>query len=263
MKMEKLFIVKIGGNVIDQPEALALFLDDYARITSKKILVHGGGKLASEISRALGIEPQMIEGRRLTDQETLKVVTMVYGGLINKTIVSGLQARGCNALGLTGADANIILARKRRHPGIDFGYVGDIERVNVAPLLQFLGAGLFPVFAALTHNGEGTMLNTNADTIAAALARSLFAHYQTTLIYCFDKKGVLAASNEDSVMPVLTREQYQSLRAQGIISRGMIPKLDEAFAALQAGAHAVVLCHAAHLLLAAAEDGKAGTHLRG
>jgi acetylglutamate kinase len=259
--MEQLFIIKIGGNVIDQPEALSSFLDDYAWIESKKILIHGGGKIATDISRALGIETQMVDGRRLTSAETLKVVTMVYGGLINKTIVSGLQARGDNAIGLTGADANTIVARKREDKKIDYGYVGDIERVNVALIMQFLGAGLSPVFSPLTHDGKGNMLNTNADTIAAALAGALCTHYRTRLFYCFDKKGVLAAAAEDTVIPRLTRAQYHDLKAKGIISKGMLPKLEQAFGALQSGVAAVVLCHASQLRPAVQSDPTVGTAL--
>jgi acetylglutamate kinase len=258
--MERVFVIKIGGNIIDQPEVLNSFLDDFADITDKKILIHGGGKLATEVAKALGIETKMIEGRRITDEKTLKVVTMVYGGRINKTIVSGLQARGCNAFGLTGADGNLIVATKRRHPSIDFGFVGDIARVNEKALTQFLHAGISPVFAALTHDGKGNLLNTNADTIATALARALLPHYHTTLIYCFDKKGVLASTEDQTVIPRLTLEQYLQLKVQGIVSAGMIPKLEEAFAALQAGAVSVVLCHAADLRLVLSEQ-EAGTRL--
>lgn len=260
--MEQLLIIKIGGNVIDQPEALAAFLDEYVRIESKKILIHGGGKIATDISRALGIESQMIDGRRITSAETLRVVTMVYGGLINKMIVSGLQARGCHAIGLTGADANTILARKREDKKIDYGYVGDVEGVNVSPLIQFLDTGLSPVFAPLTHDGKGTMLNTNADTIAAALANAVCTHYHTRLIYCFDKKGVLASSDEDDVIPRLTLAQYHDLKAKGVISKGMLPKLEQAFAALHSGVAAVVLCHASQVRLAMVGDPAAGTQLK-
>jgi len=259
--MEHLLIIKIGGHVIDQPEALAAFLDDYAGIAGQKILIHGGGKIATDISSALGIEAQMVDGRRLTDKETLKVVTMVYGGLINKMIVSGLQARGVNAIGLTGADADVIVAKKRDDKKIDYGYVGDVERVNVAPLVQFLSAGLSPVFAPLTHDRQGNMLNTNADTIAAALAGSLCRQYQTRLIYCFDKKGVLASADENAVMPRLTFARFQNLKTEGVISKGMLPKLEQAFAALQAGVAEVILCHAAQLSLAAPGDSSVGTSL--
>jgi acetylglutamate kinase len=259
--MEQLLIIKIGGNVIDQPEALAAFLNDYVRIGGRKILIHGGGKIATEVSRALGIETKMVDGRRITSAETLKVVTMVYGGSINKTIVSGLQARGCNAIGLTGADANVIVAKKREDKKIDYGYVGDVERVNVTPIMQFLNAGLSPVFAPLTHDGKGTMLNTNADTIAAALASALCTHYRTRLIYCFDKKGVLASADEDAVISRLTLAQYHDLKAKAIISKGMLPKLEQAFEALHSGVAAVVLCHALQVRLAVDGDPAAGTAL--
>jgi acetylglutamate kinase len=203
----------------------------------------------------------MVDGRRITSAETLKVVTMVYGGLINKTIVSGLQSRGCNAIGLTGADANVIVARKREDKKIDYGYVGDIERVNVAPIIQFLDAGLSPVFAPLTHDGKSNMLNTNADTIAAALASTLCSHYRTRLIYCFDKKGVLASTDEDAVIPRVSLAQYHDLKAKGIIFKGMLPKLEEAFVALQSGVAAVVLCHASQVQLAVDDEPKVGTAL--
>jgi acetylglutamate kinase len=259
--MEQLLIIKIGGNVIDQPEALAAFLDDYVRIANRKILIHGGGKIATDVSRGLGIETQMVDGRRITSAEALKVVTMVYGGLINKTMVSGLQARGCNAIGLTGADANVITAKKREDEKIDYGYVGDIVRVNVAPISQFLDTGLSPVFAPLTHDGKGAMLNTNADTIAAALASALCANYRTRLIYCFDKKGVLASADDGAVISRLAPAQYHDLKAQGVISKGMLPKLEEAFAALQAGVVAVVLCHASQVRRVVEGDPKVGTTL--
>jgi len=260
-QVQQLLIVKIGGNIIDQPEALAIFLDDYAQIEGKKILIHGGGKIATDISRALGIEAQMIDGRRITDAETLKVVTMVYGGLINKTIVSGLQARGCNAIGLTGADANVIAAKKRVDKNIDYGFVGDIAQVNIAPIMQFLNDGLAPIFAPLTHDGKGAMLNTNADTIAAALASALCKHYETRLIYCFDKKGVLASPDEDAVIPQLNPSRYSDLKAQGIVTKGMLPKLDNAFATLQAGVRVVILCHAAQIQRAVKGDRTVGTTL--
>ncbi|MDZ7292539.1 MAG: acetylglutamate kinase [candidate division KSB1 bacterium] len=259
--MEQLLIIKIGGNVIDQPEALAAFLDDYVKIESRKILIHGGGKIATDISHALGIETQMIDGRRITSAETLKVVTMVYAGLINKTIVSGLQARGCNAIGLTGADANAIVAKKRENKNLDYGYVGDIERVNVVPIIQFLEAGLAPVLAPLTHDGKGTMLNTNADTIAAALASAMCRHYHTRLIYCFDKKGVLVSANENSVIPQLTLAQYHDLKANGTIAKGMLPKLEQAFEALRSGVADIVLCHASQLRLAVQDHSSVGTTL--
>ncbi len=260
-QMQSLLLIKIGGNVIDQSEALKAFLNEFAQIKGQKILIHGGGKIATDISRALGIEAQMIDGRRITDAETLKVVTMVYAGLINKTIVSGLQARGCNAIGLTGADANVIAAKIRVDKNINYGFVGDIEQVNVAPIIQFLDAGLTPIFAPLTHDGKGAMLNTNADTIAAALASALCKLYETRLIYCFDKKGVLASANEEAVIPQLNQRQYQGLKAKGIVTKGMLPKLDNAFATLQAGVRAVTLCHAAQIQYAVKADLAVGTTL--
>jgi acetylglutamate kinase len=227
----------------------------------KKILINGVGKIATDISRALGIEAQMIDGRRITDSETLKVVTMVYGGLINKTIVSGLQERGCNAIGLTGADANVITAKKRADKNIDYGFVGDIEQVNAEAIIQFLDSGLAPIFAPLTHDSKGAMLNTNADTIAAVLASALCKHYETRLIYCFDKKGVLASANEDAVIPQLSLAQYSDLKTQGIVTKGMLPKLDNAFVALQTGVRAVTLCHAAEIQRAVKGDLAVGTML--
>lgn len=233
--MENLFIAKVGGNLIDDEAGLAAFLDAFAQINGRKILIHGGGKMATELAHTLGLETQMVNGRRITSKEMLKVVTMVYAGLINKTIVSGLQARSCNALGVTGADANLMLAHKRAHAEIDYGWVGDIDHVDSAALVHFLNSGATPVVAPLTHDGRGNMLNTNADTIAATLARALHAYYHTSLVFCFDKKGVLASNHEDEVIPRLTFAEYRRLREAGVISKGMLPKLENAFAALQAG----------------------------
>ena len=246
--MEDLLLVKIGGTLLDDDASLAAFLDDYARVAGKKILIHGGGKLATELAQTLGIETQMVNGRRITSKETLKVVTMVYAGLINKTLVSGLQARGCNALGLTGADANLMLAHKRRNAELDYGFVGDIDRVNVAPLAQFLAAGLAPVLAPLTHDAAGNLLNTNADTIAATLARALQERYRVQLVFCFDKKGVLASQEENDVIARLTLAEYRRLREAGVIAKGMLPKLENAFETLQAGVERVIICHAAQLV---------------
>ncbi len=204
----------------------------------------------------------MVNGRRITSKEMLKAVTMVYAGLINKTIVSGLQARNCNALGLTGADANIIRARKRQHPEIDFGFVGDVERINEVALVQLVNAGFCPVLAALTHDGKGNMLNTNADTIAAETAKALRNHFQIALLYCFDKKGVLATAEDHSVIPSLTFAHYQNLRETGVISQGMLPKLDNAFAALQAGVDNITIGHASQFLAALRGEGASGTRLR-
>lgn len=259
--MEDLFIIKIGGNLIDDETSLADFLRDFAALSGKKILIHGGGKLATDLAQTLGIETQMVNGRRITDEAMLKVVTMVYGGFINKKMVSGLQAHGCNALGLTGADANIILAHKRRNAEIDYGFVGDIDQVNAEALAQMLEAGFTPVVAPLTHDGAGNMLNTNADTIAATLAQAMHARYRTRLLFCFDKKGVLASNNENDVIPQLTEAEYHRLRATGVISKGMLPKLDNAFAALRSGVERVLLCHASQLTSALHEEAS-GTELK-
>ena len=244
--MQKLYIIKIGGNVIDNEENLEKFLQNFARLKENKILIHGGGKIATEISKGLGIEAQMVDGRRITDGETLKIVTMVYGGLINKKIVSKLQSYNCNALGLTGADANIIIADKRPvKNGIDYGFVGDVKKINSAPLVTFLSSGLTPILAPLTHDGSGTILNTNADTVASALAVGLSEQYDVDLIYCFELKGVLEDfENKDSVITSIDEEKYTHLKSSGIISKGMIPKMDNSFDAIRAGVNSVVICHA-------------------
>lgn len=241
-----LYIIKIGGNVIDNEEKLVLFLEKLAGLNEKFVLVHGGGKVATEISKGLGIEAQMVDGRRITDAETLKIVTMVYGGLINKKVVSRLQAYGKNAIGLTGADANMIFASKRPlKNGIDYGYVGDVERVNGAMLDKLLKAGLQPVLAPLTHDGQGNMLNTNADTIASTVAVAMAPYYETNLVYCFELKGVLKDINEpDSVIPEISSETYETLKTAGIIAKGMIPKMDNSFDAINAGVNSVIVCQA-------------------
>ncbi|RDC62926.1 acetylglutamate kinase [Adhaeribacter pallidiroseus] len=250
--METLYIVKIGGNVIDDENKLKLFLNDFSQIPGLKLLVHGGGKIATEVSKALGIEPQLVDGRRITDAGSLRVVTMVYAGLINKNIVAQLQALQCNALGLTGADANLIPAKKRQVAAIDYGFVGDIEAAAVnAPGLQlFLNQGFTPVVAPLTHDKAGNLLNTNADTIASTLAVALASLYQVSLIYCFEKKGVLQnVQDEKSLIPEITPATYPDLRANGIIAQGMIPKMDNALQALEQGVKAVHIAHADDLLL--------------
>jgi len=260
----KVTIVKIGGNIIDDAGKLNKFLKDFAQLKESKILVHGGGKIATEISKSLGIEAQLIDGRRITDQETLKVVTMVYGGLVNKNIVAKLQVFGCNAIGLTGADANLIPARKRPVTTIDFGFVGDITdgAVNSEIVSKFLQSELIPVFAPLTHDGQGNLLNTNADTIASVLAVALAKKYETQLIYCFEKKGVLAEiSDEKSVISQINKAQYETLKADGTIALGMIPKLDNAFEALQKGVRSVVICHADAIGQLDQENSTAGTTL--
>jgi acetylglutamate kinase len=260
--MQTLHIIKIGGNVLDNPARLQRFLIDFAQLPGPKLLIHGGGKIASTIGLQLGIEPQYVEGRRLTDAETLKLVTMVYAGLINKNVVAQLQALGCNAIGMTGADANAIPATKRPVKTIDYGFVGDVagpETINAAAIKALLQAGLTPVFAPLTHDGQGSLLNTNADTIASVLATALAPHYEVKLVYCFEKKGVLAnAEDDDSVIPNINKQKYAELKASGVVSDGMIPKLDNAFAALEQGVKAVVIGEADQILQMGKEE-MAGT----
>jgi len=245
-----LHIIKIGGNVIDNSENLHRFLKDFAALDGFKILVHGGGKVATQLSSTLGIEAKLVDGRRITDIETLRVVTMVYAGLINKNIVASLQAVQCNAIGLTGADGNFILAKKRPVKTIDYGFVGDIDDKSINPenLKNLMGAGFIPVFCALTHDGEGQLLNTNADTIASALAVALSNLYETTLIYCFEKKGVLQdIDDEDSLIREIDPQRYEELKEKQIIAGGMLPKLDNAFTAIACGVKAVIIGHADEL----------------
>lgn len=254
--MEQLTIVKIGGNIIDDDAALASFLHDFASLPGKKILVHGGGKLATQLSTKLNIETTLIDGRRITDAETLRVITMVYAGWINKTIVAQLQANGCHALGLCGADGNVILASKRNHATIDYGFVGDSStgHINMLLLSNLLETGLVPVIAPVTHDGKGQLLNTNADTIASLLASALCPLFETRLVYCFEKEGVLLDPEDDrSVMAQLDAQTFDALKSSGQISKGMIPKLENAYAAKQNGVSEVVITHArniAHLGLA-------------
>lgn len=236
--MDKLTVVKIGGQVIDSDNDLNTFLTLFSHLKGAKILVHGGGKKASSLSEKLGISPKMVDGRRITDAKTLEVVTMVYGGLVNKNIVASLQALDVNAIGLSGADANLIPAQKRVHPSIDFGFVGDFEVININSkfLASVIAQGITPVCCALTHDGKGSMLNTNADTLAAGLAQSLTQYYHTELIYCFEKNGVLIDVNdENSVIQKLSFTDYKSLKDAGKVADGMIPKLDNAFSTFQVG----------------------------
>ena len=245
--METLQIVKIGGNIIDSPEKLKEFLMNFSRLKGLKILIHGGGKVATDLSKDLGIEAKMIEGRRITNAETLKVITMVYAGLINKNIVAQLQAIQCNAIGLTGADADLIPAKMRNPEPVDFGFAGDVlnELISKKILNLFLNNGLVPVFAPLTHDQKGSLLNTNADTIASSLAKALAKDYNVKLIYCFEKRGVLLDSEkEDSIIQKISIKDYPALKKKGIVSRGMIPKLDNAFSALVEGVDHVLVCHA-------------------
>jgi acetylglutamate kinase len=248
--MKPLYIIKIGGNVIDNSENLYHFLKDFTALDGYKILVHGGGKVATTISEQMGIEAHLVDGRRITDIETLRVVTMVYAGLINKNIVAQLQRFGTNAIGLTGADGNFIKAVKRPVKTIDYGFVGDLNytSVNAQNLSNLLEAGFTPAFCALTHDGEGQMLNTNADTIASALAVALSSYYETTLIYCFEKKGVLQDINdEDSLIRDIDPQRYEDLKKEQIIHSGMLPKLDNAFTAIACGVKSVVIGHAEEL----------------
>jgi acetylglutamate kinase len=247
---KKLNIIKIGGNIIDDEKLLMSFIKDFSSIKEPCILVHGGGKLATELSKKLNIEPKLIDGRRITDTETLDIVTMVYGGLINKNIVSILQSNNCNAIGLTGADANCIIAKKRAVSTIDFGFVGDIntDSISVDTIKLFIELNLIPVFSSITHDGNGQLLNTNADTIASVLSIALSSFYEVNLYYCFEKKGVLKNVNdENSLIPIMDKEYYTELKNLGIISDGMIPKIDNAFDALENGVNEVVIGHASQL----------------
>jgi acetylglutamate kinase len=245
--MIDLFVIKVGGNVIDNPELLQSFLSNFAAIPGKKILIHGGGKIATRIGDQLGIESKYVNGRRITDAATIDVVTMVYGGLVNKQVVAKLQANGCNAIGLTGADANIMPAVKRPVKEVDFGFVGDVDtaKVNGAALKALLEAGMTPVFAPLTHDGQGQMLNTNADTIASSLAVALSSFYNVRLIYCFEKKGVLHTPTDDTtVITLIDRHIYKDLMEDGVLTDGILPKLDNAFAAIESGVKEVLIGHA-------------------
>lgn len=242
--MRPLTIIKIGGNVIDNSENLHRFLIDFAALPGDKILVHGGGKIATELGKTLGIEAKMVDGRRITDIETLRVVTMVYAGLINKNMVAQLQAKGSNAIGLTGADGNIIQAKKRPTIPIDYGFVGDLDETSVssATLDNLLKAGLVPVLCAITHDGDSQLLNTNADTIASAVAVAMSSIYQTQLVYCFEKKGVLKDVDDDSsVVREIKTDEFDRLKADGTVAGGMIPKLHNAFDAIKKGVSAVYI----------------------
>ncbi|WAC41907.1 acetylglutamate kinase [Pedobacter sp. SL55] len=260
--MQKLTIIKIGGNVIDNSENLHHFLQDFTSLDGPKILIHGGGKIATETSAAMGIEAKMIDGRRITDIDTLRVVTMVYAGLINKNMVAQLQAKGNNAIGLTGADGNIIKAKKRPVKEIDYGFVGDLDENSVSSTMldSLLKAGLTPVLCAITHDGETQLLNTNADTIASAVAVAMSSVYETHLVYCFEKKGVLKDVNDDaSVVREIRSADFEPLKADGTIAGGMIPKLQNAFEAINKGVTSVFIGKADEL--AEIAKGNFGTKL--
>ncbi len=243
---QTLTIIKVGGKIVETPQSLETLLNQFRQLEGHKILVHGGGRTATDVAAKLGIETTMIEGRRVTDEEMLRVVTMVYGGLVNKNIVAKLQAKGVNALGLTGADMNVIKSHRRPlKNGIDYGFVGDVDCVDAERLSLLLNAGITPVMAPLTHDKEGTLLNTNADTIAAETAKALAQHFEVTLIYCFEHAGVLTdPEDEASVIPLITRESFGELKAQGIVSGGMLPKIENSLAAVEAGVRRVVITRA-------------------
>lgn len=238
--MKKLSIVKIGGNVIENKAELTKFLNNFSLIKGPKILVHGGGKLATQLGKKLGIESKMIGGRRITDDKSLELITMVYGGLVNKNIVAELQSLNCNAIGLSGADGNTIQAHKRPVKEIDYGFAGDVDGVSASTIKKLLEADLTPVFCAMTHDGKGQLLNTNADTIASELAIGMSAVYETTLYYCFEKKGVLMDVNDDqSVIKHIDSSSYQTLLDKKVIADGMLPKMHNCFHALKKNVHQV------------------------
>ena len=246
--MSKLTVIKIGGNVINNEALLSEVLVDFAALKEAKILVHGGGKRASALMRQMGMQPNLVEGRRITDAATLEVVTMVYAGLINKKIVADLQAIGENAIGLTGADLNSIQSHKRIVKTIDYGFVGDIDKIESTNIAKLINADFTPVFCAITHDKKGQLLNTNADSIASRIAVGMSELYDVKLILCFEKDGVLLDSNDDaSVIPELTYQQFQDYKASGVIYEGMIPKLDNAFAALQTGVKQILVGNLASL----------------
>lgn len=243
--MDKLTIIKVGGKIVEEEATLRKLLQDFSALEGYKILVHGGGRSATKIASQLGIESQMVEGRRITDAETLKVVTMVYGGLVNKSIVAGLQSLNVNALGLTGADMNLIRSEKRPVTTVDYGYVGDVKEVNATLLVSLIKQGIVPVLAPLTHDKEGNMLNTNADTIAGETAKALTTSFDVTLVYCFEKKGVLRDENDDNTLiPLINRNTFTQLVTEGIIQGGMIPKLENSFQAIEAGVKEVIITKA-------------------
>ena len=255
---EKLTIVKVGGAVVEDEAQLAQLLKDFCAIEGQKILVHGGGRRATKVAERLGIETKMVEGRRITDEQMLEVVTMVYGGLVNKHVVASLQALGADAIGLTGADGDVIRSVKRPlKNSIDYGFVGDVKKVDGAKIAHFIKKGLIPVIAPLTHDGQGNILNTNADTMASETAKSLAELYDVTLIFSFEKKGVLSCPDDDeSVIPVITREDFERYKADGTISGGMLPKIENALAAVEAGVSQVIIT------LATAIDGQHGTIIK-
>ncbi|NLE32539.1 MAG: acetylglutamate kinase [Bacteroidales bacterium] len=247
--MEELTIIKVGGKVVETPDSLTALLAQFSTIGGSKILVHGGGRTATQLAARLGIESRMVNGRRITDKETLDVVTMVYAGLVNKTIVAQLQALDINALGLTGADLNYMRSEKRPVGDVDYGFVGDVKAVQPGIIASLLQQGVVPVLAPLTHDKQGLLLNTNADTIAGETAKAMAHFFKVTLVYCFEKKGVLLdETDDDSVLPTLNRAQFKDYVAKGVIQGGMIPKLENAFEAIDAGVSSVVITKADALI---------------
>lgn len=243
--MEKLTLIKVGGKIVEEEASLKKFLSNFSKVEGHKVLVHGGGRTATQIASKLGIESVMVGGRRITDIETLKVVTMVYAGLVNKSIVASLQALGLNSTGLTGADLNYMISEKRPVGEVDYGYVGDVKKVNAEILSELISKNVIPVLAPLTHDGKGNMLNTNADTIASEAAKALSKFFEVSLVYCFEKKGVLYdENNDDSVIEEITKEKFEKYVKEGIINGGMIPKLENAFNAIEAGVKEVIITSA-------------------
>jgi acetylglutamate kinase len=260
MPKDVLYVIKIGGNIIDDEQRLAVFLASFAALKGKKILVHGGGKLATKLAADLNVPQQMVDGRRITDAETLKIITMVYAGLINKNIVAALQMLGTNAIGLTGADGDLIRSNKRTNATIDYGFVGDVKKINERFLVSLLQDDITVVVAPVTHDGQGSLLNTNADTIAQEIATAMASQYAVDLIFSFEKRGVLTDVNdENSLIPLLTRSLYEKYREEQKIFAGMIPKLDNAFAAISSGVHKVIIGQAEELK--ALTEGSTGTIL--
>jgi acetylglutamate kinase len=260
--MQQLTIVKIGGNVIDDENSLSAFLVEFNLLKGYKILVHGGGKLANQLQHKLNVPVNMLDGRRITDAETLKVVTMVYAGYINKNVVAKLQGLNCNAIGLSGADANCIQASKRKVETIDYGFVGDVEKINTSFIISCLENKIVPVFSPITHDGTGQLLNTNADTIASELAIALSAEYNVQLVYCFEKNGVLQnVDDESSVIKTISNSDYINLKENFVINKGMIPKMDNAFLALKKGVGSVQIGKAEKLLLLVNKENYDGTRL--
>ncbi len=259
MKKTGLTIVKVGGAVVEDEAQLAQLLENFRAIEGAKVLVHGGGRRATKVAAQLGIETKMVDGRRITDAAMLEVVTMVYGGLVNKHVVAALQSLGVDAIGLCGADGDIIRSEKRPlKNGIDYGFVGDVKKADGAKIARFIEAGLVPVIAPLTHDGQGNILNTNADTMASETAKALADLYDVTLIFSFEKKGVLSnPDDDDSVIPVITHEDFERYKADGTISGGMLPKIENALGAVDAGVKQVIIT------LATALDGQSGTVIKG